>query len=55
MTLAKLIEAFRAKLVRKFTESVWQTFSGGNKFVLSLAFARPVELAHTQFNASGPP
>ena len=53
VTLAKMIEAFRAKLAGKLTESVWQTFFEVNKFVLSLAFARPVELAHTQFHAKG--
>lgn len=53
VTLAKMIEAFRAKLAGKFTESVWQRFFEVNRFVLSLAFARPVELAHTQFHAKG--
>ena len=53
VTLAKMIEAFRDKLAGKFTESVWQKFFEANKFVLSLAFARPVELAHTQFHAKG--
>lgn len=53
VTLAKMIEAFREKLTGKLTESVWQTFFEMNKFVLSLAFARPVELARTQFHAKG--
>ncbi|WP_124345120.1 Shedu immune nuclease family protein [Pseudomonas chlororaphis] len=53
VTLDKMIKAFRARLAGKFTESVWQKFFEVNKFVLSLAFARPVELAHTQFHAKG--
>ncbi|SMC34074.1 Shedu immune nuclease family protein [Pseudomonas sp. URIL14HWK12:I5] len=53
VTLAKMIEAFREKIAGKLTESVWQTFFEMNKFVLSMAFARPVELAHTQFHAKG--
>tara|TARA_R110001606_G_scaffold380546_1_gene541119 strand:+ start:13812 stop:15245 length:1434 start_codon:yes stop_codon:yes gene_type:complete len=53
VNLAKMIEAFRAKLAGKLTESAWQKFFESNKFVLSLAFARPVELAHTQFHAKG--
>ncbi|KVE52629.1 hypothetical protein WI94_20595 [Burkholderia vietnamiensis] len=53
VTLAKMIEAFKAKLASKLTESHWQTFFEQNKFVLSMAFARPVELTHTQFHAKG--
>ncbi|BBF84868.1 hypothetical protein DLM_1244 [Aquitalea magnusonii] len=53
VTLAKMIEAFKAKLAGKLTEPHWQTFFEQNKFVLSLAFARPVELTHTQFHAKG--
>jgi len=53
VTLAKMIEAFRMKLAGSFNESAWQKFFEVNKFVLSLAFARPVELAHTQFHAKG--
>lgn len=53
VTLAKMIEAFKAKLASKLTEPHWQTFFEQNKFVLSLAFARPVELIHTQFRAKG--
>lgn len=52
-TLAKMIEAFKAKLASKLTEPHWQTFFEQNKFVLSMAFARPVELTHTQFRAKG--
>ncbi len=53
VTLAKMVEAFNAKLARKLTEPHWQTFFEQNKFVLSIAFARPVELTHTQFHAKG--
>lgn len=53
VTLANMIGAFKAKLAGKLTESHWQTFFEQNKFVLSMAFARPVELTHTQFHAKG--
>jgi hypothetical protein len=53
VTLAKMIEAFRVKLAGNFTEPHWQAFFEQNKFVLSMAFARPVELTHTQFHAKG--
>lgn len=53
VTLAKMIEAFKAKLVTKLTERHWQAFFEQNKFVLSIAFSRPVELIHTQFHAKG--
>lgn len=53
VTLANMIEAFKAKLANMLTEPHWQTFFEQNKFVLSMAFARPVELTHTQFHAKG--
>lgn len=53
VTLAKMIEAFKAKLASRLTEPHWQTFFEQNKFVLSMVFARPVELTHTQFHAKG--
>jgi DNA-binding PadR family transcriptional regulator len=53
VSLAKVIEAFRAKLDTKLTELHWQAFFEQNKFVLSMAFARPVELTRTQFHAKG--
>jgi hypothetical protein len=53
VTLAKMIEAFKAKLASKLTEPHWQRFFEQNKLVLSMAFARPVELTHTQFHARG--
>lgn len=54
VTLAKMIEEFRVKLTSKLTEPHWQKFFEQNRFVLSMAFARPVELTHTQFYAKGP-
>lgn len=53
VTLAKMIEAFKVKLASKLTEQHWQTFLEQNKFVLSMVFSRPVELARTQFHAKG--
>ena len=53
VTLAKMIVAFKAKLADEATEPHWQKFFEQNKFVLSIAFARPVELTHTQFHAKG--
>ena len=53
VTLSNMIKAFKAKLASKLTEPHWQTFFEQNKFVLSMAFARPVELTHTQFHAKG--
>ncbi|MGS0738169.1 Shedu immune nuclease family protein [Pseudomonas sp. GG8] len=53
VTLAKMIEAFKVKLATRLTEPHWQRFFEQNKFVLSMAFARPVELTHTQFHAKG--
>lgn len=53
VTLAKMIEAFREKVSCKLTEAHWQTFFEHNKLVLSMIFARPVELTRTQFHAKG--
>jgi DNA-binding MarR family transcriptional regulator len=53
VTLSKMIEAFKAKQARALPEAQWQAFFEQNKFVLSMAFARPVELTHTQFHARG--
>jgi hypothetical protein len=53
VTLAKMIEAFRAKISDKLNEGHWQTFFEQNKLVLSMVFARPVELTRTQFHAKG--
>lgn len=53
VTLAKMIEAFKVKLDSKLTEPHWQAFFENNQFVLSMVFARPVELARSQFHAKG--
>lgn len=53
VTLTKMIEAFKVKLAAEANEPHWQKFFEQNKFVLSIAFARPVELTHTQFHAKG--
>lgn len=53
VTLAKMIDTFGAMLEANLSEARWQTFFEQNKFVLSIAFARPVELTHTQFHAKG--
>lgn len=53
VTLGTMIEAFKVKLANDLSESHWQSFFEQNKFVLSMVFARPVELTHTQFHAKG--
>jgi hypothetical protein len=53
VTLAKMIEAFKVKLATELAEPHWQRFFEQNKFVLSMAFSRPVELIDTQFHAKG--
>lgn len=52
-TLTAMIEKYRGMLQMTLSESQWQRFFEQNKFVLSIAFSRPVELAHTQFHAQG--
>lgn len=53
VTLTAMIEKFRNMLLKPHSETQWQRFFERNKLVLSMAFARPVELAHTQFHAQG--
>lgn len=53
VTLAKMLEIFREKLASRLVESQWQKFFEQNLIVLSMAFARPVLLTHTQFHAKG--
>jgi hypothetical protein len=48
-----MIGKYRDMLEKKLSEPLWQRFFEQHKFVLSLAFARPVELSHTQFHAQG--
>lgn len=50
-TLAKVIEKYDELLGKTTQERHWQTFFEQNKLVLSMAFARPVKLLHTQFHA----
>jgi hypothetical protein len=52
-TLTAMIGKYRDMLEKKLGEAHWQRFFEQHKFVLSLAFARPVELSHTQFHAQG--
>ncbi|AIL63622.1 Shedu immune nuclease family protein [Pseudomonas alkylphenolica] len=51
VTLANMIELFEKKLQQQLTEAHWQRFFEDNMFILSLLFARPVKLLHTQFHA----
>lgn len=53
VTLATMIERFEKKLEQSLTEDHWQSFFQENVFILSLLFARPVQLLHTQFHAQG--
>lgn len=53
VTLATMIERFEKKLEQLLTEDHWQHFFQENVFILSLLFARPVQLLHTQFHAQG--
>lgn len=50
-TLAKVIEMYGELLGKTAQERHWQKFFEQNKLVLSMVFARPVELLHTQFHA----
>ncbi|WP_223460369.1 Shedu immune nuclease family protein [Pseudomonas sp. A-R-26] len=51
VTLANMIELFEKKLQQQLTEAHWQRFFEDNIFILSLLFARPVQLLQTQFHA----
>lgn len=53
-TLAVMIEEFKAMLLKQLKEQQWQRFFEKNKLVLSMVFARPVVVSHTQFHAQGP-
>lgn len=53
VTLTGMIDRFEALLGGQLSESQWQRFFEDNVFVLSLLFARPVRLLHTQFHAQG--
>lgn len=51
VTLTEMIAKFEELLGQDLPEGKWQEFFETYKFVLSLAFARPVQLLHTQFHA----
>lgn len=51
ITLTQMIEKYEELLGQDLPEGRWQEFFENYKFVLSLAFARPVQLLHAQFHA----
>ena len=50
-TLTTVIEKYDEMLKKTTKERHWQGFFEQNKLVLSMVFARPVKLLHTQFHA----
>lgn len=52
-TLAAMIERFEQMLGQQLSEARWQAFFEQNIFILTLLFARPVHLLHSQFHAHG--
>ncbi|MFK1566627.1 Shedu immune nuclease family protein [Pseudomonas aeruginosa] len=52
-TLAQMIEKFETMLQKNLPEPAWQKFFERNAFILTMIFARPVRLLHTQFHAQG--
>jgi len=54
VTLSKMIEKYESMLTKKtLNEDHWQNFFEQNIFILTMVFARPVRLLHTQFHAKG--
>lgn len=53
VTLASMIEGYERMLVQALPEGRWQRFFEENIFILTMLFARPVRLLHTQFHAKG--
>jgi len=53
VTLTTMIERFEKKINLSLPEAQWQIFFEENIFILSLLFARPVKLLHSQFHAQG--
>lgn len=54
VTLSKMIEKYESMLTKTtLNEGHWQNFFQQNIFILTLVFARPVRLLHTQFHAKG--
>ncbi|WP_230589679.1 Shedu immune nuclease family protein [Pseudomonas chlororaphis] len=52
-TLAQMIEKYEDMLKKDLPERTWQTFFERNIFILTMIFARPVRLLHSQFHAQG--
>ncbi|MEL3898578.1 hypothetical protein V2V21_31370 [Pseudomonas aeruginosa] len=53
VTLAQMIEKYEDMLQKGLPETAWQKFFERNIFILTMIFARPVRLLHTQFHAQG--
>lgn len=53
VTLSNMIERYETMLGQNLSEGRWQRFFEDNVFILSMVFARPVRLLHTQFHAQG--
>lgn len=53
VTLAKMIEKYEEMMQKALLEGPWQRFFEDNIFILTMIFARPVRLLHTQFHAQG--
>jgi hypothetical protein len=51
VTVERMIEVYERMIGEELSESRWQQFFADNVFVLTLVFARPVRLLHTQFRA----
>lgn len=51
VTLSEMIDRYEELLGQDLPEGKWQQFFETYRFVLSLAFSRPVQLLHTQFHA----
>ncbi len=53
VTLVQMIEKYEDMLQKALPETAWQKFFERNIFILTMIFARPVRLLHTQFHAQG--
>lgn len=53
VTLANMIERYESMLQQSLPEARWQRFFESNVFILTMVFARPVRLLHSQFHAQG--
>ncbi|KWO42520.1 hypothetical protein WT97_02570 [Burkholderia sp. MSMB1459WGS] len=53
VTLVNMIERYESMLQQSLPEGRWQRFFENNVFILTMLFARPVRLLHTQFHAQG--